>query len=49
MDTPVRGEAVSSPTGMSEPSTPLWEPFWEYLWFLASTDYGLNTGWGGWT
>jgi tricorn protease len=31
--------------GMSDAITPVWSEDGKYLYFLASTDYGLNTGW----
>ncbi|MFT5434491.1 MAG: tricorn protease, partial [Myxococcota bacterium] len=31
--------------GMADAITPVWDESGEYLYFLASTDYGLNTGW----
>ncbi|SMO82975.1 S41 family peptidase [Gracilimonas mengyeensis] len=31
--------------GMSDAITPVWSDDGKYLYFLASTDYGLNTGW----
>ncbi|MEQ8525242.1 PDZ domain-containing protein [Gracilimonas sp.] len=31
--------------GMSDSITPVWSEDGKYLYFLASTDYGLNTGW----
>ncbi|MBO6584654.1 MAG: PDZ domain-containing protein [Gracilimonas sp.] len=31
--------------GMSDTITPVWSEDGKYLYFLASTDYGLNTGW----
>ena len=31
--------------GMSDAITPVWDESGKYLYFLASTDYGLNTGW----
>ena len=30
---------------MSDAITPVWDASGKYLYFLASTDYGLNTGW----
>ncbi|GAB5553188.1 MAG: S41 family peptidase [Saprospiraceae bacterium] len=31
--------------GMADAITPVWDHNGKYLYFLASTDYGLNTGW----
>ncbi len=31
--------------GMSDAIAPVWDASGKYLYFLASTDYGLNTGW----
>ena len=31
--------------GMADAITPVWDAGGKYLYFLASTDYGLNTGW----
>jgi tricorn protease len=31
--------------GLSDAYRPQWDASGKYLWFLASTDYGLNTGW----
>ena len=31
--------------GMSDCRDPVWDASGKYLWFLASTDYGLNVGW----
>ena len=30
---------------MSDAISPVWDESGKYLYFLASTDYGLNTGW----
>ena len=30
---------------MADAQHPAWDPSGDYLWFAASTDYGLNTGW----
>ncbi len=30
---------------MADARHPAWDPSGDYLWFAASTDYGLNTGW----
>ena len=34
---------VSDP--LADATSPQWDPSGEYLYFLASTDYGLNSGW----
>ena len=34
---------VSDP--LADSTSPQWDPSGDYLYFLASTDYGLNTGW----
>jgi len=39
------GEAHQMTDGMSDAITPVWDADGTYLYFLASTDYGLNTGW----
>lgn len=31
--------------GMADAISPIWDATGKYLYFLASTDYGLNTGW----
>lgn len=31
--------------GMADAISPVWDASGQYLYFLASTDYGLNTGW----
>lgn len=31
--------------GMADAISPTWDASGDYLWFLASTDYALNTGW----
>mgnify|MGYP006269124597 CR=1 FL=1 len=31
--------------GMADAITPVWDESGDYLYFLASTDYGLNSGW----
>ncbi len=43
-DTETR-EARQLTDGMADAITPVWDESGEYLYFLASTDYGLNTGW----
>lgn len=39
------GETLQLSDGMSDAITPAWSDDGKYLYFLASTDYGLNTGW----
>ncbi len=39
------GETRQLTDGMSDAITPVWDESGKYLYFLASTDYGLNTGW----
>ena len=39
------GETHQLTDGMSDAITPVWDESAKYLYFLASTDYGLNTGW----
>lgn len=39
------GETLQLTDGMSDTITPVWSEDGKYLTFLASTDYGLNTGW----
>ncbi|MEL6536918.1 MAG: PDZ domain-containing protein [Bacteroidota bacterium] len=39
------GETLSLTDGMADCLTPVWDESGKYLYFLASTDYGLNTGW----
>jgi tricorn protease len=39
------GETHQLTDGMADAITPVWDSSGEYLYFLASTDYGLNTGW----
>lgn len=39
------GETHQLTDGMSDAITPVWSEDGKYLYFLASTDYGLNTGW----
>ena len=39
------GETHQLTDGMSDAITPVWDASGKYLYFLASTDYGLNTGW----
>ncbi len=39
------GEAHQLTDGMADAITPVWDANGKYLYFLASTNYGLNTGW----
>jgi tricorn protease len=39
------GETTQITDGMADAIDPVWDEDGEYLFFLASTDYGLNTGW----
>jgi tricorn protease len=39
------GETRRFTDGLSDAIDPVWDASGKYLWFLASTDYGLNTGW----
>jgi tricorn protease len=39
------GEKIQLTDGMSDAFRPQWDASGKYLYFLASTDYGLNTGW----
>ena len=39
------GERHQLTDGMADAITPVWDESGDYLYFLASTDYGLNTGW----
>ena len=39
------GQAHQLTDGMSDTITPVWSEGGKYLYFLASTNYGLNTGW----
>ena len=39
------GERHQLTDGMADAISPVWDEGGEYLYFLASTDYGLNTGW----
>jgi tricorn protease len=41
----VSGETHQLTDGLSDAYRPQWDASGKYLWFLASTDYGLNTGW----
>ncbi|MGK7311028.1 MAG: S41 family peptidase [Candidatus Longimicrobiales bacterium M2_2A_002] len=39
------GETHQLTDGMADAIDPVWDASGDYLWFLASTDFGLNTGW----
>ncbi len=39
------GERIQATDGLADAITPVWCASGDYLYFLASTDYGLNTGW----
>jgi len=39
------GETRQLTDGMADAISPVWDVSGKYLYFLASTDYGLNTGW----
>ncbi len=39
------GERIQATDGMADAITPVWDASGDYLYFLASTDYGPNTGW----
>ena len=39
------GETVRLTDGMADAVHPVWDASGSYLYFMASTDYGLNTGW----
>ncbi|MBE0675902.1 MAG: PD40 domain-containing protein [Bacteroidales bacterium] len=38
-------EMIQMTDGMADAFSPVWDASGKYLWFLASTNYGLNTGW----
>ena len=38
-------ESVALTDGMADAVHPAWDKSGDYLYFMASTDYGLNTGW----
>jgi tricorn protease len=40
-----KGKSYQLTDGMSDGSAPAWDRNGKYLYFLASTDYGLNVGW----
>ena len=39
------GQRIQLTDGMADVITPVWDQDGKYLYFLASTDYGLNSGW----
>ncbi len=39
------GETIQLTDGMADAISPVWDASGKYLWFLASTNWGLNTGW----
>lgn len=39
------GQTLQLTDGMADAFSPEWDESGKYLYFLASTDYGLNTGW----
>ena len=39
------GEKIQLTDGLADVITPVWDQNGKYLYFLASTDYGLNSGW----
>ncbi|MCU0391547.1 MAG: protease, partial [Thermoflexibacter sp.] len=39
------GQTYQLTDGLADAITPVWDESGKYLYFLASTDYGLNTGW----
>lgn len=39
------GQVHQLTDGLADAITPVWDESGKYLYFLASTDYGLNTGW----
>lgn len=41
----VSGERIQLTDGMADAITPVWDQSGKYLYFLASTNYGLNSGW----
>jgi len=38
-------ESIALTNGMADAVHPAWDKSGDYLYFMASTDYGLNTGW----
>ncbi len=41
----INGTAVQVTEGTADATSPVWDVAGEYLYFLASTDYGLKSGW----
>lgn len=39
------GQTSQLTDGMADAISPVWDASGKYLWFLAATNYGLNTGW----
>jgi tricorn protease len=39
------GERIQVTDGMADAISPVWDESGKYLWFLASTSFGLGTGW----
>lgn len=39
------GQSLQLTDGLADAISPVWDPTGKYLYFLASTNYGLNTGW----
>jgi len=39
------GQSIQITDGMADAISPTWDATGKYLYFLASTNYGLNTGW----
>jgi tricorn protease len=39
------GQTLQLTDGMADAISPVWDVTGKYLYFLASTNYGLNTGW----
>ena len=39
------GDRIQLTDGMADAITPVWDESGKYLYFLSSTDFGLNTGW----
>ncbi|HET7189699.1 MAG TPA: protease, partial [Gemmatimonadaceae bacterium] len=40
-----RGTAYQLTDGLADATSPAWDASGKYLWFLASTNFGLNSGW----
>jgi tricorn protease len=39
------GKKIQLTDGMADAISPVWDQYGKYLYFLASTNYGLNSGW----